>query len=98
MEVPRARGRIQATAAALHHSHSNTGSLTHSARPGIKPSTSWFLARFVSAEPCQELRQKNFLIGLLTQACKVLNVSGLPVVCVVHKQSSFILECSQGDI
>ena len=46
-----AGGRIRAVAAGLHHSHSNTGSLdvshicntrslTHQARPGIKPASS----------------------------------------------------------
>ena len=35
--------------------HSNAGSLTHWARPGIRPATSWFLIGFVSAAPCQEL-------------------------------------------
>ena len=35
------RGQIRATAASLHHSHSNTGSLTHWARPGIQPVSSW---------------------------------------------------------
>ena len=35
--------------------HSNAWSLTHWARPGIKPTTSWFLVRFVSAAPRQEL-------------------------------------------
>ena len=61
-----ARGLIGATAAGLHHNHSNIGSeprlratyttapgntrsLTHRARPGIEPATSWFLAGFVSA-------------------------------------------------
>ena len=33
-----ARGQIRAAAASLHHSH--TGSLTHWARPGIKPMSS----------------------------------------------------------
>ena len=28
--------------------HSNTGSLTHRARPGIEPSTLWFLVGFVN--------------------------------------------------
>ena len=28
--------------------HSNTGSLTHGARPGIEPTTSWFPVGFVS--------------------------------------------------
>ena len=45
-----ARGWIGATAS-LYHSHSNTGSLTHWARPGMEPTTSWFLTRFVSTAP-----------------------------------------------
>ena len=36
-----ARGQTETAAAGLHHSHSNTGSLTHGARPGIKPASSW---------------------------------------------------------
>ena len=72
MEVPRLGVQSEgATAAGLHHSHSNIrskphlptynrahsnmGSLTHGARPGIEPITSWFLVRFISAEPQQEL-------------------------------------------
>ena len=50
-----ARGRITATAASLQHSHSNARSLTHWAKPGIEPETSWFLVRFVSAAPQREL-------------------------------------------
>ena len=66
-----AKGLVGAVAAGLPHSHSNlrirvasstyttahgnTGSLTHRARPGIKPASSWMLVRFVSAEPRQEL-------------------------------------------
>ena len=38
-----ARGQIRATAAILHHSHSNAGSQTHWARPGIEPGSSWIL-------------------------------------------------------
>ena len=57
-----AKGWIGAAAANLHHSHSNarfepqsvtyttahcnTGSLTHWARPGIKPESSWILVGF----------------------------------------------------
>ena len=51
-----ARGRIGAVAASLHNSHSNAGSLTHWARPGIEPATSWFLIGFVSATPWWELQ------------------------------------------
>ena len=60
-----ARGLIGAVAAGLCHSHSNMGtyttahgnarSLIHWARPGIEPTTSWFLVGFVSAVPWQEL-------------------------------------------
>ena len=51
MEVPRPGGLIGATAAGLHRSHSNAGSLTHGERPGIEPASSWILVRFVSTEP-----------------------------------------------
>ena len=35
--------------------HGNAGSLTHWARPGIEPTTSQFLVRFISAAPPREL-------------------------------------------
>ena len=35
--------------------HGNTRSLTHWARPGIKPTSSWMLVGFVTAEPQWEL-------------------------------------------
>ena len=60
-----------ATAAGPRHSHSNVlselrlwptptaqgnaGSLTHLARPGIEPESSWILVRLVSTEPQREL-------------------------------------------
>ena len=62
-----ARGWIRALAAGLHHSHSNAGSqlslpptadnagsLTHWARPGIEPSSSWIWVGFVTTEPQRE--------------------------------------------
>ena len=65
-----ARGWIGATAASLYHSHAgskprlvtyttahgNARSLTYCARPGIKPTTSWFLVRFVTTVPRRELQ------------------------------------------
>ena len=67
-----ARGLIRATAASLHHSHSNARSkrvcgvpyrdhgnarsLTHCTRPEIEPTSSWILVRFVSTAPQQELQ------------------------------------------
>ena len=50
-----ARGRNKATAAGLHHSHSNTRSLIHWVRPGIEPASSWIRVGFVTAEPWREL-------------------------------------------
>ena len=41
-----ARGQIRAVAISLHHSHSNTGSLTHWTGSGIEPMSSWMLVRF----------------------------------------------------
>ena len=39
----------------LHHSSRQCQSLTHWARPGIEPATSWFLVRFISDLPWREL-------------------------------------------
>ena len=41
-------GRIRPIAAGLHHSHSNTRSLTYWVRPGIKPASSWILVGFLN--------------------------------------------------
>ena len=65
-----ARSQITATGG-LHHSHSNAGSvphlqlsrlnssntksLTYWTRPGIKPTSSWILVGFITAEPQWEL-------------------------------------------
>ena len=43
-----ARGLFGAVAAGLHHSHSNARSLTHWARPRIKPTSLWILVGFVN--------------------------------------------------
>ena len=40
--------RIWAVSATYTTAHGNAGSLTHWARPGIKPATSWFLVRFIN--------------------------------------------------
>ena len=52
--------RIQATSAIYTTAHGNAGSLTHWARPGMEPITSWFLVRFLSAVPQLELQVLNF--------------------------------------
>ena len=47
--------QIRAMSATYTTAHDNAGSLTHCMKPGIEPSTSWFLVRFASTEPQQEL-------------------------------------------
>ena len=64
-----ARGRIGAAAANLHHSHSNAKVLTHGARPGIEPASSWILAGFVTAEPRRDV-QTGVLLKALLQPCQ----------------------------
>ena len=55
------RGPIGAMAVSLHHSHSNTRSLTPWARPGIEPTTSWLLVGFISGAPQWELPPKTVI-------------------------------------
>ena len=55
-----ARSQVGATAAGLHHSHSNTRSLTHWARPGIKPTSSWFPVRFLKHWATKETPHSTF--------------------------------------
>ena len=74
-ESSQARGPVGATATSLHHSHSKVRSkphlqptpqksLTHWARPGIKPTTSWFLVGFISTVPRRELLKEFYSFSL----------------------------------
>ena len=47
--------QIRAASMTYTTAQGSAGSLTHWARPGIRPTTSWFLVRFVSSVPWQEL-------------------------------------------
>ena len=51
-----ARGRIRSAAAGIYHSHSNSGCLTHLARP----ESLWIQVGFVTAEPQMGIPKKNF--------------------------------------
>jgi len=62
MEVPRLgvesepqQHQIQAESVTYTTAQGNTTFLTHCARPGTEPATSWFLVGFVSISPRQEL-------------------------------------------
>ena len=48
--------QIRVASATYITAHSNAGSLTHWARPGIEPATSSFLVGFFSTAPCWELQ------------------------------------------
>ena len=51
----------------LHHStQGNARSLIYRVRPGIKPSSSWILDRFIYTEPQQELIKQHFLCKNIT--------------------------------
>jgi len=55
------QGRIQAIPMQdPYHSHANTRSLTHWARPGIKPQSPWILVRFVTHWTTVETPQEVF--------------------------------------
>ena len=47
---------IQAAPATYITAHSNAGSLTYWARPGIEPASSWILVRFISSLPQWEFQ------------------------------------------
>ena len=55
MKGPRLRVEPELQLPAYATAHSNPGSLTHSAEPGIEPTCSWMPVRFVTAEPQWEL-------------------------------------------
>ena len=64
MEVPTLGAQSELYLPAYPIAHSNARTLTHRARPGIKPGSSWIQVGFVTAEPQEELQ-----VGLST-ACR----------------------------
>ena len=61
--------QIWAGSATYTTAHSNTGSLIHWARPGVKCASSWILLRFISTEPRWEL----WNLGIYSLDCKTIN-------------------------
>ena len=53
--------------------HGKIRSLTHSARPGIEPKTSWILAGVISTEPQWELPRTAFLIFCILEHFFLMN-------------------------
>ena len=54
--------QIRATSATYTKACGNARALTHRVRPGIKPTSSWILVRFVFAAPQWELPLSKFLL------------------------------------
>ena len=52
----------QASAATCTIAHGNTRSLTHWAKPGIEPASSWILVGFITAEPWWKLPEKHIWV------------------------------------
>ena len=59
--------QIRATSATYTTAHGNTGSLMHTARPGIRPTSLWIVVRFISIVPQRELLLWTLLITLSFQ-------------------------------
>ena len=105
-----ARDQIRASAASLHHSHSNqiwaasvthptahgnAESLTHWARPGIEYVSSWILVRFIAAKLPRELLLFHFYILTMKDWKKKLRG---PLICHHIKKNEipkFLLWCNR---
>ena len=54
---------IQAPSVTYTTAHGNARSQTHAVRPGIEPTSSWILVRFISAAPQEELPRLFILLS-----------------------------------
>ena len=96
-----ARGPIGATAAGLHHSHSTarsklhvtyttvhgiSGLLTHLARPGIEPVSSWILVGFVNHWAMTETPKSVFSICCV----KFYSILYIPLLYSSHCTVTFV--------
>ena len=67
--------------------HHNAGLWIYWARPGIKPTTSWFLVRFISTTPWWELPWPVFSFTKSSNPC--LEGPGHPTPCPISPRNSF---------
>ena len=86
-----ARGHIGATAAGRCHNQSNAGSLTHWARLGIEPPSSWMLVGFIYAEPRWERPSRIFLKKTLG----IWKVFPPWIMYIFQILACFLVECPQ---
>ena len=61
MEVPREMVKLELQLPAYTIAHSNSGSLSHLVRPGIKPPSCWILIGFLTHWATTELLDHNFI-------------------------------------
>ena len=84
--------RIQATSATYTTAHGNTGSITHWARPGVEPETSWFLVGFVNhcaktGTPYSPYFHISTLIPQIGPACQIqIHISDAKHCCLKKKK------------
>ena len=96
-----ARGWIRAMAISLHHSHSNTRSLTHWVRPGLEPASSWILVGFLTpwatrGTPCWPISKSHLLIqsnSVISEPVFIDSVSSTYVsyFLLLHMPSNFLI-------
>ena len=67
--------QIWARSFTYNTAHGNAGSLTHWVRPGIEPTSSGILVRFISIEPQQELQEPTIIpVSYLSMALHLASV------------------------
>ena len=84
---------IWATSATYSTAHGNTRSLTHWARPRIRPESSWILVWFISTEPL-ELQRKflwAMLRGSILEQKQVMSFYPINLNKFIDMKKSFVL-------
>ena len=84
--------KIQASSSTYTIAHRNAGSLTHRAKPGIEPTTSWFLVGFVSTAPQRELLPHLFFTSLKRDSSQCSLPLSPRLTCALHLEVSTALQ------
>ena len=81
--------RIQVLSVTYSTSHCNARSLTHWARPGIEPTSSWILVGFITTEPQQELLWCTVSLSLFRKVLSAWIFGYLSLTCLQILQCLF---------
>ena len=80
---------IQADSATYTTAHGNARSLIHWARPGIEPTSSWILVRFVTGEPQREYPIWVFkTFNICSFICSLKNICSVNTLAKRHYQNA----------